>query len=150
MSKSILELCRARLSALGSGTRFGQFASVGFVGAAVDNIVLFTLVEFTVLGPVPAKVLSWEFAIVVIFVINERWTFASYGQAGLGPLGYRFLRSNVVRLGGLLVTLSVLLVLVYGFGVWYLTANVVGIGVGFFVNYSLESLYTWRVQHDQR
>ncbi|WP_276252851.1 GtrA family protein [Halomontanus rarus] len=149
MSESLLGAVRARLETLYS-VRFGQFASVGFVGMIVDNLSLFALVELTVLGPVLAKVIAWELAIVVIFVVNERWTFSDYGSTDTDAIGRRFLRSNAVRVGGFLVTLSVLTGLVYGLGVWYMAANVVGIGVGFFVNYSLESLYTWRVHHDER
>ena len=148
MSDSLLEAVQMRLRALVDPTRFGQFAGVGFAGAAVDNVVLFLLVELTVLGPVVAKVIAWELAIVVIFVINERWTFANYGQVGPRALGRRFLRSNGVRFGGFLVTLSVLAILVYGFDVWYMAANVIGIGVGFFVNYTCESLYTWKVHRE--
>lgn len=134
-----------RLRALRSRSRFTQFAGVGLVGATVDNVVLFALVELTVLGPVMAKVISWELAIMVIFAINERWTFSSYGEMGVRPLGRRFLRSNAVRFAGFLVTLTVLAILYYQFGVWYMAANVIGMGVGFFVNYTCESLYTWKV-----
>ncbi|AGB36431.1 GtrA family protein [Natronococcus occultus] len=145
MSGSLSEALRVRARALLSATRFTQFASVGLVGATVDNAVLVLLVELTVLGPVLAKVIAWEFAIAVIFVINERWTFASHGAWTGRALGWRFLRSNLVRFAGFLVTLGVLTVLVYGFDVWYLAANVVGMGIGFFVNYTCESLYTWKV-----
>ncbi|WP_394741451.1 GtrA family protein [Natronococcus roseus] len=145
MSRSPTDALRVRIRALLSTTRFTQFASVGLVGATVDNLVLVTLVELTVLGPVAAKVIAWEFAIAVIFAINERWTFASHGTSSARALGRRFLRSNLVRLGGLFVSLSVLTLLVYGFGVWYLAANLVGMGIGFFVNYTCESLYTWKV-----
>ncbi len=148
MSDSPLEAVRMRLRALADPTRFGQFAGVGLAGATVDNVVLFLLVELTVLGPVVAKVIAWELAIVVIFAINERWTFATFGQIGPRALGRRFLRSNAVRVGGFLVTLTVLAILVYGFGVWYMAANVIGIGVGFVVNYTCESLYTWKVHRE--
>ena len=148
MSNSLSEAVRMRVRALWSTTRFGQFVGVGAVGATVDNVVLVLLVEATVLGPVVAKILSWELGIAVIFAINERWTFADYGRSGLRPLGKRFLRSNVVRFGGFLVTLAVLALLVRRFDVWYVAANVVGIGVGFFVNYTCESLYTWQVHQE--
>ncbi|WP_255170222.1 GtrA family protein [Natrononativus amylolyticus] len=150
MTDSLAAVVRSRLAALRSSERFAQFASVGFVGATVDNAVLVLLVELTVLGPVLAKVIAWELAIAVIFVVNERWTFDSHGKSGSRALGRRFLRSNLVRLAGLLVSLSVLAVLVYGFGVWYLAANVIGIGIGFFVNYTFESLYTWKVHRSGR
>ena len=149
MSDSLTEAIRMRVRALCSTARFGQFVGVGTVGAVVDNVFLVLLVEATVLGPVVSKVLSWEFGIAVIFAINERWTFSEYGKVGLRPLGRRFLRSNVVRFAGFLVTLAVLAVLVLRFDVWYVAANVVGIGVGFFVNYTCESLYTWQVHHEE-
>lgn len=145
MSDSFLNLVRTWGKALLSSARIGQFVSVGAVGAAADNAALYALVDFGGLDPVVAKVIAWEIAIVVIFSINERWTFSSYGATGVRALGRRFLRSNAVRFGGFLVTLGVLAALVRGFGVWYLAANVIGIGVGFFVNYVCESLYTWKV-----
>ncbi|MFC4436895.1 MULTISPECIES: GtrA family protein [Natrialbaceae] len=148
MSRSPVDAIRIRFRALLSTTRFTQFAGVGLVGATVDNAVLFALVELTVLGPVVAKTIAWELAIAVIFAINERWTFASHGTMSARALGKRFLRSNLVRLGGLLVALSVLWVLYHQFGVWYVTANVIGMAIGFFVNYTCESLYTWKVHRE--
>jgi putative flippase GtrA len=148
MSGSLLDALRSRFRALLSATRFTQFAGVGLVGATVDNATLFLLVELTFLGPVVAKVIAWELAIAVIFVVNERWTFASHGKGGPRALARRFLRSNMVRFAGFLVTLSVLAGLYYGFGIWYMAANVIGMGIGFFVNYTCESLYTWKVHRD--
>ncbi|MDQ2049859.1 GtrA family protein [Natronolimnohabitans sp. A-GB9] len=145
MSESFLEAVRTRFRALLSTTRFSQFAGVGFVGAAVDIVALALLVELTPLGPISGKVISWELSIIVIFVINERWTFADYGTMTPRALGRRFVRSNAVRFGGFLVTLAVLAILVDWFGIWYVVANAIGIGVGFFVNYTCESLYTWKV-----
>lgn len=143
MSSSIGEVLRSRLAALNSWRRVVLFAAVGSVGATVDTGTLFLLVEFTPLGPLGAKVISWELGIAVIFALNERLTFSEHG--GGTSLHRRFLRSNGVRLGGLLVTLLVLGALVYGVGMWYVAANVIGIGAGFFVNYTFESLYTWGV-----
>lgn len=136
---------KLRLSALGSVTRLGQFASVGVVGAVVDNGVLFGLVELGLLGFVPAKVAAWIVTIGVIFTINERWTFARFGPFGVRAIGRRLFRSYVVRFGGFVVTISVYTALVHGVGIWYIAANVVGIGVGFVVNYVFESLFTWKV-----
>ncbi|RQH03537.1 GtrA family protein [Natrarchaeobius oligotrophus] len=148
MIDSVLEAVQLRTRALLSTTRFTQFAGVGVAGATVDNVVLVALVELAGLEPFVAKILSWELSIVVIFAINERWTFSNFGAVGPRALGKRFLRSNAVRFAGFLVTLSVLTMLVYGFGVWYLAANLIGLVIGFFVNYTCESLYTWKVHRD--
>jgi putative flippase GtrA len=136
-----------RLAALVSGVRFGQFVSVGVLGAVVDSLVLAGLVELAGLAPEVAKIGAWEAAVVFIFVANERWTFEGWGSAGRLALARRFLTSNAIRVGGLAVTLAVLWAL-SGLGVWYLAANVVGIGVGFLVNYVFENLLTWRVGAD--
>ena len=86
----------------------------------------------------------------------------NYRSAGYEPAGISWLShpatcsypSRLVKgcdsgaVCGFLVTLAVLAVLVRRFDVWYVTANVVGIGVGFFVNYTCESLYTWQVHQE--
>lgn len=131
---------------LASGMRLGQFISVGLVGTICDNAVLGTLYAVVGLPLWASKVVGAEAAIVVMFVLNERWTFANAGRAGLGPTLLRFLRSNLVRIGGIVVATSVLLALYHWLGLWWLVANLIGIGAGFVVNYTFESLYTWRVQ----
>jgi putative flippase GtrA len=155
-----------RIRALFSVVRFGQFASVGVVGAVCDNVVLLATAELGVaaavaellgvpgLAPEVAKGFGIETAVVVMFLLNERWTFADEGRPGLGPLLRRLATSNVVRLGGIAVQL-VVFSLVYrrlfidlsvgGVDLWLLVASVTGIGVGMFVNYVTESLVTWRV-----
>lgn len=125
--------------------RIGQFVSVGVVGGVCENLLLVGLVEASLLPPVAGAALAKETSIAVMFVLNERWTFAEAGDGGTGNVLRRFLRSNVVRAGGAVTGLAVLALLHRGLGVHYLLANVLGIGVGFFVNYVAENLVTWRV-----
>lgn len=142
-----------RIGELASGIRFGQFASVGALGAACDNGVLLGLTALGVV-PVAAKLVGAETAIIVMFAVNERWTFAAEGRPGLRALGRRFLTSNVVRVGGVVVATIVFAFLIRfvplsfplgGTDLWYLGANLIGIGVGVVVNYIAEGLFTWRV-----
>ncbi|MFC4544307.1 GtrA family protein [Halosolutus amylolyticus] len=148
MSDSLADAIRTRGRALVSTTRFGQFAGVGVVGATVDNGVLLVLVELADAGFVLAKVVAWAIAIGVVFAINEAWTFASFGDMSPRALGKRLGRSYVVRFAGFLVTLAVYWGLVTLFDVFYLLANVIGLAVGFVVNYTFESLFTWKVHRD--
>lgn len=134
-----------RLEELPSGVRLGQFVSVGALGFLVDNAVLALLIEVAGLGVVLGKPVSAEAAIVVMFVANERWTFAEWGRVGVGPLLRRFATSNVVRVGGAAVAWAVLVALTELYGVHYFVGNTIGIGVGVVVNYVAESLVTWRV-----
>ncbi len=149
----LLDAVGRRTRALASGIRFGQFLSVGVVGAICDNAVLLGLTSLGVL-PVAAKLVGAETAIIVMFAANERWTFAEQGRGGLRALVRRFFTSNLVRAGGVLVATGVFALLVRfqttsipvgGTDLWYLGANLVGIGVGFVVNYIAESLFTWQV-----
>lgn len=150
MSDPRRKAIRSRLDALGSASRIGRFASVGVAGAVVDTLALFALVDVAVVEPVVAKAISWETSIVVIFVLNERWTFSAFGSSDVRALAGRFLRSNAVRAAGFLVTMGVFTALTYVAGVWYLASNVAGIGAGFVVNYTAESLYTWNVHRSGR
>lgn len=129
-----------------SGTRFSQFLSVGILGAIVDNATLVGLVEFATMDPLFGKIIAAEASIILMFAINEKWTFSEFGVSSGVQLLHRFLKSNAVRVGGVLVALCSLFVLHDILGVWYLAANIVGIGLGFFVNYAFESLFTWNVQ----
>jgi len=141
----LLGIIRARLRAISSGMRFGRFVSVGVVGFVVDTIVITLLtVGFTV-PTLGAKLASAETAIIVMFALNERWTFQRWGEAELVSLLRRFVTSNLVRTGGVAVATAVLLALNGWFGVWVPVANAIGIGVGFVVNFVFESLLTWRV-----
>ncbi|MFB6146420.1 MAG: GtrA family protein [Halobacteriaceae archaeon] len=134
-----------QLGALVAPERAGKFVSVGVLGAVCDMTVITLLVEGPGLQPWAAKIVSAEAAIVLMFVINERWTFTDHGDDGGRALARRFLTSNLVRAGGAAVAWAVLVVLTSVAGVWYLAANVAGIGTGFVVNYAFESLLTWQV-----
>lgn len=154
-----------RLRSLLSAVRFGQFASVGAVGAVCDNAVLLSSSELGIaaaladllgvpaFAPEVAKALGIETAIVVMFLLNDNWTFATADGGGASALR-RLLTSNLVRVGGIGVQLVVfslvyrrLFVDLSAFGVdlWLLVASVCGIGLGMCVNYVTESLVTWRV-----
>ncbi|MFC7155290.1 GtrA family protein [Halomarina halobia] len=144
----------ARLRALASAVRFGRFVSVGALGAAVDTAVLALLYGALELRPVPAKLASAEAAILVMFVLNERWTFAGEGAPGYRSVLRRLVTSNLVRLGGALVATGVFSValraapvevVLFGADLWFLVANGAGILAGLAVNYVLESAVTWRV-----
>jgi len=140
-----IDMIQARLRSLVSGGRLVQFATVGLVGTTIDFAVLITLVERWELPLELAKVIAVEAAILVMFVLNDRWTFSQWGKDGYRVLLQRLGTSNAVRLGGLTVATVVLSALVRLFGVPYLVANALGIACGFVVNFLAESYFTWSV-----
>ena len=144
----------SRVDALLSGARFGQFVSVGVVGALSDNAVLATLNLVFGVPELWAKAAGVETAIVVMFLVNEHWTFAGQGAAGRIPFFKRLGKSHLVRSGGVAVQLVVywflvtyidFKLLVLGTDLWFLAASPIAIGVAMSLNYVFESLFTWEV-----
>jgi len=146
-------MVRETVDELASGVRFGKFVSVGAIGAVFDITTTTALiVGLGVLGEY-AKLVGAEVAIVVMFAINERWTFSELGAPGRIPTLKRFLRSNLVRSGGLAVQFLIVRglrqldvsVVVFNFDLWQLIPIPIAIGASMFLNYVAESLLTWRV-----
>ncbi|PSP84365.1 sugar translocase [Halobacteriales archaeon QS_1_68_17] len=149
----------SRVESLVSGVRFGKFVSVGVVGAISDNLVLATLGLAFGVGDLWAKAAGIETAILVMFLVNEHWTFAGEGAAGRRPFVKRLAKSHLVRSGGVTVQLVVYWFLtqrlpvelvVRGTDLWFLAASPIAIGIAMFVNYVFESLFTWRVHVDRK
>jgi len=146
------------LGALVSGVRFGQFVSVGIVGAIADTIVL-TTVKLALGAPdLLAKAAGVETAVIVMFFVNEHWTFADEGGDDRRSLVARILKSHLVRSGGVTVQLvvygiltSVLTVevVVAGTDWWFLLASPIAIATAMTVNYVFESLFTWQVHREE-
>ncbi|MWG33319.1 GtrA family protein [Halomarina oriensis] len=142
-----------QFSALLSSVRFGKFVSVGAVGAVFDLTVSTVLIVVFDVAPPVAKVGGAEVAIVVMFFINEHWTFADEGASGVVPTLRRLVKSNLVRSGGVAVQFLVVgafgsLALsfpLFGVDLWDLVPLPIAIGVSMLLNYVLESLVTWRV-----
>jgi putative flippase GtrA len=152
-----LDFLPDRLQALVSGVRFGKFVSVGVVGATFDNTVLTLLQLGTGLPTIVAKAAGAETAILVMFLVNEHWTFREEGDEDRRSFVGRLLRSHLVRAGGTSVQLVLFAGLYYGLpfevvvaGVdfWFLVASVVAIGLAMTVNYVFESLFTWKVHRE--
>jgi len=148
------ELLGERANSLLSGVRFGKFLSVGVVGAISDNTVLTLLKLGFGVPELWAKAAGIETAIVVMFLVNEHWTFADEGDAGLGAFGKRLGKSHLVRSGGVTVQLVIywfltqrvdVTLVVFETDWWFLVASPIAIGVAMVVNYVFESLFTWQV-----
>ena len=149
-------MIRSRLQSLASASRLGRFLSVGVVGLVFDVTTATVLRELGVF-PEVAVFAGIEVAIVVMFLLNDNWTFAEQGATGVGAMFRRFATSNIVRLGGILVQLATFRLLYRVVGIeltfadidaWFVVAKLGGIGAGVAVNYVAESLFTWRVTRD--
>jgi|AntRauMinimDraft_4_1070384.scaffolds.fasta_scaffold00133_42 putative flippase GtrA len=144
----------ARFEALVSGVRFGQFVSVGAIGAVFDVTTLVLLTELAGLSAAVANVASIETAILVMFTVNERWTFADEGDDDGRSLARRLARSHVVRAGGSTLQYVLFVAVFYGVTVelavagvdlWLVAVKGGAIAVAMLVNYVFESIFTWQV-----
>lgn len=116
-----------------------KFSMTSIVGLGVENALLFLMVELLALPLIAAKLVGAEVSIAAMFILNNRYTY----EGDPGKVITRFLKSNLVRAGGVLIATGVLMVL-ESYGIWYLLANVIGVCVGFVFNYGLETVYTWK------
>lgn len=133
--------------------RASRFLSVGILGACIDLLVSSTLVIGVDVQPELAKFVGAECAIVVMFVLNDRWTFVGSRTRGLRSGIQRLIKSNLVRSGGIAVQIVVVFVLtrvgstvyVGGVDIWPVATMPIAIACGFVLNYVGETLLTWRV-----
>jgi len=151
MSKDI-----SLLSVLMSTNRFGKFASAGAIGAIFDTLILLLLVEkFGVLEEV-AVVIGIESSILIMFVINDNWTYSSVNN--VRTLSRRLLRSHTVRIVGALTQFIVFTIIYRNYfmqlemlevDLWLLVAKGFGIGLGMILNYTFETIFTWSIHKDK-
>jgi len=79
-----------------------------------------------------------EAAIVNNFCWHDLWTFADrHGKRGA------FLKFNASCLAGMGISVATVHVLVTSFGLHYLAANLLGIGMAAGANFLLSSTWTW-------
>ena len=115
-----------------------RFALVGTSGVIVNSAALAALHGGLGLPLLLASALAVEIAIIHNFVWNNRWTF---GQRRISLA--RFARFNAVSLGGLAIATGTLHLLVRGFGLYYLLANLIGIGLAMTWNFLLSQYWAW-------
>jgi dolichol-phosphate mannosyltransferase len=128
-------------------SRFLRFGIVGGSGVFVDMAVLYLLHDPNrlALPLVLSKVLSAQIAILNNFTWNEVWTFSDRSalRATPGARVVRFLRFEAICLTGLAITVGVLTLCVRRFGLHYLVANAVAVGVGTAWNFLVNLRWNW-------
>jgi putative flippase GtrA len=123
--------------------RLSQFLVVGGMGVLVNSLALLILSQWAHLPLVIASALSAELGMVNCYCWNDRWTFRR-SHLSLS----RFARFNVVNLGGLVITTITLWMLVRHLGVYYLAANLLGIGLATAWNFAANLRWTWGSRSD--
>lgn len=117
-----------------------RFMLVGASGVLVNLGVLDLQVRLLSLRSAPylAVPLAFEASVAWNFILNNHFTFRA---RDIGKL--RFIEYNASTLGSFLVQLAAVYILTTHAHTYYLLASLVGIILGFFVNYTI-SLWIWR------
>jgi putative flippase GtrA len=121
--------------------RFGRllkFGAVGATGVIINTTILYVLKHWLGLPLVLSSAIAVEITIVSNFFWNNRWTFACQS-----PSLARFAKFNVASLAGLAVNVTTVWGLTRA-GLYFLIANLVGIGAGVALNYACSVVWVWR------
>jgi dolichol-phosphate mannosyltransferase len=121
-----------------------KFGIVGGSGVLVNMGLLFVLTRYFSVRLEIASVIAIEVSILSNFFLNNLWTFKKRDTHV--PFWTRLLRYHLVTGLAGIVNYLVLLLLVKNFGLHDMLSNLIGILIGTFINYSLNSLWTWRVR----
>lgn len=133
----------------------GKFISVGVAGAFLDMTAMVTLVEVFGMLEEVAMLIGIELSILLMFVLNEHWTFRETGHRHWQAVASRFGRSHTVRIAAVIVQIGVFVILYRGWTIqlslagidlWLVTAKGCGIVLGTALSYVCESLFTWQIQ----
>jgi dolichol-phosphate mannosyltransferase len=117
-------------------SRVAKFGIVGVGGILINTGVLYLLGRRLGLPLVLASGVAAELAVISNFLLNSSWTFATR------PSLPRFAKFNVASLAGLSVNVMGVLLLTR-LGLYLLAANLIGIAVGFAVNYLFSVGWVW-------
>jgi putative flippase GtrA len=130
---------------LAHAPRFARFGVVGAIGAVVNMAILYLLVDHGGWNHMAAAVIATETAILSNFALNDRWTFRDASSPHNWVV--RMFRYNAIAGGGALISLGMLALLTFGFGIHYLIANLIAIAAGTIWNYVVNSRLTWTLTH---
>lgn len=116
-----------------------RYVVTGGTAAIVDSVGFWILTELEI-GVALAAILSFAVAAVVNYAFTARFVFAQR------PTPRQFLGFFAMALIGLAVNVSITMALALQLGVPPVLSKIVGIGVAFFVNFSLN---VWIVFRDR-
>jgi len=126
--------------------RLIKFSIVGAIGAGINTGFLWLFTDVAGLFYLYSSVIAIEIAIILQFLMNDRWTFKEQRTTHAEQFMKRILKSNLWRSGGLAVNIGVLYFLTEYVGVYYLLSNIAGIFCAFLLNYLFESRLTWGIR----
>jgi len=120
-----------------------KFSIVGLSGAFITEGLLWLFTDFFGIFYVLSVVLSTEIAIINNFIWNEVWTFKDRAHGALSDSLSRFVKFNLSRILGMMISVALLMLLTEVFGIYYLISNLSAIIIVFIINYLFSGAYIW-------
>ncbi|WP_435552675.1 GtrA family protein [Natrinema sp. CGMCC1.2065] len=122
--------------------RFVQFCFVGLSGVFVNVSLLYVAIEIAGIHYLLSSAIAIEISIISNFLLNEIWTFEEKVTEDENRLR-RMVKFNLAYTGGMAINIAVLGVLTEYAGVYYMLANLAGIGLATFWNYGFSERFVW-------
>ena len=125
----------------GDGNRFLRFAAARVLQVLVNTGVLWLLVKFTELPFYLCAFLAIETSILINFMLKDKGTLRVRRKSSFGLRLLRYHRSTAFSL--IFINITVLMLLKEWVGLWYLWANLAGIGCGMIFYFLRNSHWTY-------
>lgn len=120
-----------------------KFLAVGATGVLVNSFTLFGFHEGFGLPLVYATIFAIEASVLWNFAWNESWTFRGRGHDSMGR---RLTKFHIASALGMVIMFTTVALGHRAFpDVWYMTLNLVGIGLGSAANLLINLNWTWGV-----
>lgn len=124
-------------------TQLRRFAIVGAVTSALQLILLWLFVRQAGLYYLIGALVSIEITIIVSYVLNNLWTFATTRITSRWAYLIGLLKTNIVRGSAIPIQLVLLYLFVDWGGINYIISNAVAIGCSGIYRYILDAKWTW-------
>jgi len=127
--------------------RLIKFGIVGVSGVLVNMAILWLFTETLGIYYLISSILAIFLAMLNNFFWNNRWTWSDRRKPGIPALLIRLLKFCFVSsLAAYIGNLGILWSLTHYLGIYYLIANMFGIAVGTTLNFTVNHVWTFRVQ----
>ncbi len=124
--------------------RFLKFGTVGASGVFVNMFVLWLAHEKLGLPLAFASLVAVAVAIMNNFLLNDFWTWRDKATTKKYTFFHRMWRYYLSASLGSLINYGTLLILTELFGVYYLSANLIGIFLGMASNFLLSEFWVFK------
>lgn len=121
---------------------FVKFCTVGFLGVFINLGFYILFTRYFLMDLRLASPLAIEISIIHNFLFHHNWTFEKRkNRTSFLKKGFQF---HLISWGASLVNYLVFIFFTCTLGLYDIFANTIGICIGIIINYSFNSLWTWK------